>query len=48
VAKSGTAFKPVKIVQADQRRTFTVSGPSQTRIDGLTMDEVADLFRKLV
>lgn len=46
LAKDESAFKPIKVV-ADLSRTFTVSGGSHARVEGLTMDEVAELLRKL-
>jgi hypothetical protein len=39
-------IRPVKVVERFERR-HTVAGPSGTQVGGLSLDEVAELFRKL-
>lgn len=46
VAGNTQKMRPVKIVERLERR-HTVAGPSGTQVGGLSLDEVAELFRKL-
>jgi hypothetical protein len=40
-------LRPVKVVERAPHRAYTVRGPCGTHVDGLSLDEIAELFRKL-
>jgi hypothetical protein len=44
---SGQKIRPVKLVEQQPTRTHTAFGPCGTRIEDLSLDEIAELFRKL-
>src|ERR1043165_4197462 len=41
--------RPVKVIEkpAAKAKGYTLSGPSGTRLDDVSLDEIAELFRKL-
>lgn len=40
--------RPVKVIEpVAQVKAYSLSGPSGTRVDGVSLDELAELFRKL-
>jgi transposase-like protein len=42
-----SAFVPIAVVPAATERTFTVRGPGGLVIEGLTLDVLAELLRRL-
>lgn len=42
-----TALRVVEVIDERPIETVTVHGPSGTRVEGLTLDEVAELWRRM-
>lgn len=46
-ADARPAFRRVEVARPTPSSTFTVHGPRGVRVDGLDLDELADLLRRL-
>jgi len=47
VARKTSPLKRVEVVVPGRQRTLTLRGPHGVRVDELTLDDVAELLRKL-